>query len=52
MKLTLVGFIFMYEKIRIIVLNKSAVYYGEGCFCIYGIWGSINQNTEDAVFKR
>jgi len=23
MKLTLVGFIFMYEKVRIIVLNKS-----------------------------
>ena len=26
MKLTLVGFIFMYEKVRIFVLNKSAVY--------------------------
>lgn len=25
MKLTLVGFIFMYEKVRIFVLNKSAV---------------------------
>ena len=29
MKLTLVGFIFMYEKVRIFVLNKSAVCGGD-----------------------
>ncbi len=29
MKLTLVGFIFMYEKVRIFLLNKSAFVEGQ-----------------------
>ncbi len=40
MKLTLVGFIFMYEKVRIIVLNKSAVCRGN-TMIDYGLNGRV-----------